>query len=283
MIGIYKITNRINGKIYIGQSIDIQYRWKQHLKALNDNKYSHLKIYQAFKKYGIENFSFEIIEQCTENDLDEREKYWIKYYDSYNSGYNMTIGGTGGDIKRYDIEKIQKMWDQGYRTNDIKEAIGCSLTTIHKRLHGYKDFNYASSRLRNFNYAQQYGQVIQSTALRTSIYQYELNGKYVQEFKSIKDAAAAMNGQSDSISMVLSGKRKTAFGYFWSREKKDNMPPVAAPNGKLVRHIPTSNIYSSINQAARENNIQADIIKTSCEKRKNNNNNLNFYEWEYVS
>ena len=82
--------------------------------------------------------------------------------------------------------------------------------------------------------------------------------------------------------MVLSGKRKTAFGYFWSREKKDYMPPIAAPNGKLVRHIPTNKIYPSINNAARENNISVNIIKRSCEQRKNKNENLDSSDWEYI-
>ena len=282
MIGIYKITNVLNNQCYIGQSTNIQIRWNQHLKTFKNNEYPHLKIYQAFKNYGIENFSFEVIEQCTMNDLDEREKYWIKYYNSYNSGYNMTPGGTGGDVKRYDAEKIQKLWDEGYRVEDIKEMIGCSISTIHSKLQGYKDFNYANSKLRNFNYAQQHKQNTQSVSLRTPIYQYELTGKYIREFNSVKEAAAIFNKQPDNISMVLSGKRKTAFGYFWSREKKDYMPSIAAPNGKLVRHIPTNRIYPSINNAARENNTSVNIIKRSCEQRKNKSENLNSSDWEYI-
>ena len=70
----------------------------------------------------------------------------------------MTPGGTGGDAKRYDAEKIQKLWDEGHRVEDIKEIIGCSISTIHSKLQGYKNFNYANSKLRNFNYAQQHKQ-----------------------------------------------------------------------------------------------------------------------------
>lgn len=91
--GIYKITNLINNKVYIGQSIDIKQRWYNHL-----HHHQHLKdlpLYRAFKKYGITNFTFNIIEECNVQDLDEREKYWIQYYNSYNNGYNMTTGGQG--------------------------------------------------------------------------------------------------------------------------------------------------------------------------------------------
>lgn len=92
MCGIYKITNNINNKCYIGQSINIHRRWNAHKRQKTN---SHLC--RAFKKYGIENFSFTIIEECSVDELDEKEKYWIRYYDSYRNGYNETIGGDGAN------------------------------------------------------------------------------------------------------------------------------------------------------------------------------------------
>lgn len=93
MIGVYKITNTINGKCYIGKSSrDIEYRLEQHKN--NHNSRPHLQ--NAIKKYGINNFIFEIIEVCnTEEDCIIRERYWIEYYDSMNNGYNYTTGGEG--------------------------------------------------------------------------------------------------------------------------------------------------------------------------------------------
>lgn len=90
MIGIYKITNKITKKSYIGQSVDIKKRWEQHLKNIGSNKNP---MYIDFKKYGTENFLFEIIEECSEEELNEKEMYWIKYFNTYNVGYNLTIGG----------------------------------------------------------------------------------------------------------------------------------------------------------------------------------------------
>ena len=90
--GIYKIENIINGKIYIGQSIEIENRWKKHLKA-NDDFITH----KAIRKYGKENFKFSIIEECGIEELDNKEKYWINFYQSIiPNGYNMIPGGSNG-------------------------------------------------------------------------------------------------------------------------------------------------------------------------------------------
>lgn len=95
---IYKITNLINGKIYIGQtSKTIQERFEAHLKKAR--AYTNRYLYDAMNKYGYENFKVTEIEECDNANLDEREIYWIKYYNSNNKqyGYNMTIGGGGGN------------------------------------------------------------------------------------------------------------------------------------------------------------------------------------------
>lgn len=104
--GIYKITNKINNKIYIGQSVDIIDRFRRHKRAKDD-----YIIHKAIRKYGVDNFTFEIIEECPREELDDKEKFWIKYYNSFsNNGYNMTPGGQGGaiplnekEVKQYSI------------------------------------------------------------------------------------------------------------------------------------------------------------------------------------
>lgn len=88
---IYKITNIINGKCYIGQTTDAKRRFQQH-KHLGYGNQDNKVLYYAINKYGINNFTFEIIESQVEN-YNERERYWIKYYDSYENGYNETEGG----------------------------------------------------------------------------------------------------------------------------------------------------------------------------------------------
>ena len=96
--GIYKITNQINNKCYIGKSVNIEQRWISHKSEayLSHNKQYNYTIHRAFRKYGLENFSFEIIELVEKEQLNEREIYWIQFYDSFNTGYNETLGGDGG-------------------------------------------------------------------------------------------------------------------------------------------------------------------------------------------
>ena len=95
MTGIYKITNTINGKSYIGQSVDVERRWKQEKKdSINVESHSYdYPLMKAFRKYGIKNFSFEIIEECEVKELNDKEIYWIKFYDTFFHGYNQTFGG----------------------------------------------------------------------------------------------------------------------------------------------------------------------------------------------
>ena len=93
MIGIYKITNKINHKCYIGQSVNINKRWNAHINQFNNIDVYNYPLYRAFRKYGLENFSFEVIETCPRDKLNEREKYWIQYYDSCCNGYNQNLGG----------------------------------------------------------------------------------------------------------------------------------------------------------------------------------------------
>ena len=93
MIGIYKITNLVNGKIYYGSSKDIEKRWRIHKNNLNNNKHHNIKLLNAWNKYGEENFKFDIIEECNETILLEREQYYLDLKPDYNIG----LKSSGGD------------------------------------------------------------------------------------------------------------------------------------------------------------------------------------------
>lgn len=105
---IYKFTNKINGKIYIGQTKNIKKRIYQHIKG---KTYKVSKIHNAIKKYGIENFSIEILEHDIEN-YNEREKYWIKFYNSIENGYNICPGGEEPPIIKGENSSLTKFTDQ---------------------------------------------------------------------------------------------------------------------------------------------------------------------------
>ena len=96
MCGIYKITNKINHKVYIGQAIDIRRRWKaHHCDPFNQNSNSYnYPLYCAIRKYGIRNFIFEVLEECEIDKLNEREIFYIAQYNANGTGgYNQTAGG----------------------------------------------------------------------------------------------------------------------------------------------------------------------------------------------
>lgn len=93
IIGIYKITNQKNNMCYIGQSTDIANRWKQHAKCgLGIDTPPANKLYKAMIEEGIWNFSWELLEQCSREELDEKEKFYINLYQSYEFGYNSNTG-----------------------------------------------------------------------------------------------------------------------------------------------------------------------------------------------
>lgn len=106
-IGIYKVVSP-KGKIYVGQSINIEERWRKY-KKLNCKRQP--KLYFSLKKHGWEQHVFEIIEECNIDVLDEREIYWKQYYNSINEGLNCELFDIG----------------QGYRSDDVKEKISRSL------------------------------------------------------------------------------------------------------------------------------------------------------------
>lgn len=118
---IYKIENKLNGKIYIGQSkLTLEERlnnsWHGHfVRAFEQN--SNQYIHTALRHYGKDTFTYEVVETVDDALLDEREKYWIAHYDSYNNGYNQTLGGCLGDSVHHSDETRQ------YISQRTKEAM----------------------------------------------------------------------------------------------------------------------------------------------------------------
>ena len=141
MIGIYKFTNKINNKSYIGQSINIDARRKQHIASSYyplSNTYN-TAFHQAIRKYGVDNFNFEVLTICTVEELDTLEKYYISKYNSIvPNGYNMTPGGENARSINcfFSIEDIKNIINDLRTTYDTAEEIGnkwnCSASLIKK-------------------------------------------------------------------------------------------------------------------------------------------------------
>lgn len=213
--GIYKITNIQNNKSYIGKSKHIELRWKQHkTEPFNPNSDAYNTLfYRAIRKYGIENFKFEILEECPEDKLNEKEKYWIQYYNTYilnpnNCGYNMTIGGeyTVNQLK-YDINLIQQLWDEGKTQAEIIEIIGCKSNILTRYL-DYLNIPVNERRRRGSLYKAK------------SIIQLSLDDKIINIFSSMSEAVRSLKitnpkAHTSNISYACNGKLKSAYGYKW--------------------------------------------------------------------
>ena len=140
---IYKITNTLNDKVYIGQTIKtVQKRFTQHKNNSNKEYFSQIVLYKAFNKYGIENFVCEEIEEVPNDKLDEREKYWIEYYDSYFNGYNSTLGGRTTQLYNWDTDDIIEKYMILKSARAVAKEIGCDHSTIDRILNenGVKRF-----------------------------------------------------------------------------------------------------------------------------------------------
>lgn len=130
---IYKITNKINGKSYIGQTIqNVKERFYQHCATKCSQAILNMVIHKAINKYGKLNFTIEVIEEVESTNLNDRERYWIKYYDSYNNGYNSTKGGQDGIklFKNLDTESIIREYESGKSLREIGRLFNVDKQTI---------------------------------------------------------------------------------------------------------------------------------------------------------
>ena len=150
---IYKIQNLINDSVYIGQTVKtVKKRFQQHRNNYDKPYFSQLTLYKAFKKYGLENFSFEVIEETENEKLDEREKYWIDYYDSYKNGYNMTLGGRLIELYKWDLQEIIDLYHIHKSARKVAEIIGCDHSTIDNLLN--------SNNIPRYSKGEQFNRIV---------------------------------------------------------------------------------------------------------------------------
>lgn len=207
MAYIYKITNQINGKVYIGKTTEpnVQERWKQHQRDRKRDKYKDRPFYRALNKYGPENFSIEEIERCDISILEEREIYWINCYRSYVgwgdcNGYNAT---TGGDGKAWcDYDQVYSLWQEGKLIKEIAEETGYCVESIRKILKE-KGISTKEKKQRNLNLIQRKCAKIDPKT-----------GEILEIYESTKEADR-QNGNTHHIADACNGKRKICKGYKW--------------------------------------------------------------------
>jgi group I intron endonuclease len=135
--GVYKITHIASGKSYIGISKDIYRRWVQHKSWVN-TKARRSAIYAAMQKYGIDAFSWQIIEECCKDDLERREQHWIAVFDTFRNGYNLTAGG---EYNKQVSDETRKRMSEAHKGKKISKE------SIEKRVkRGSDHYGYGKQR-----------------------------------------------------------------------------------------------------------------------------------------
>lgn len=203
---IYLITNLINSKKYVGKTTStIDERWQEHCRDSRKERCEKRPLYDAFNKYGIENFKIEELECVNaDNKLEEREIYWINELETYgHNGYNATKGGDGKIL--YDHNEIIELYNLGYSTTKIAKKIGCDPSTVRKVLKANG---------------------IRSRGSSSMIDQFDLAGNYIQTFDSSLEVIEWLydneitKSKKDSIRGAISKcckkERKQAYGYKWA-------------------------------------------------------------------
>lgn len=203
---IYKATSATTGKVYIGQtSQSLQERISQHNSHAYGHQYNY-HFHNAIRKYGAEDFDYEIIEDniTSKEVLNEREKYWISYYNSYYEGYNSTMGGDGS--VRRDDELIAKLFRDGYTTQEICEITGYYRGTVYK--------SYRTTALTEENNRRK----AERTRQRCSrvVEQYSLDGELIKIWPSATECGNSLGSQS-LISAICRQEENmlSAYGYLF--------------------------------------------------------------------
>lgn len=206
MAYIYKITNSVNGKMYVGKTEHTNplTRWQEHIRTASMEKFGHRPLYFAMNKHGIENFHFEVIEE-TDNP-EEREQFWIAELDTYHNGYNATLGGDG---KKYvDEERI---------VTTFRSLNNCKATS---ELLGHDDKTVRRVLLKHGLSIPPVGSYVKENASK-KVYQIDkVTGIIIATYDSASDAGRAtckgkVKPAIDHIIDVCNGKRKTANGFVW--------------------------------------------------------------------
>jgi group I intron endonuclease len=219
-IGIYKWTSP-SGKSYIGQAINLKKRWREFRRPSN--------IYYTSKGSAIDNarakypdydnqWQYEILEYCKEEELDEKETYYIDYYDTFHNGYNATRGGDGTKGRKMEdwqkelCSKVAKeRWEQGFNHSWLSTEEGAEWLRNHQQYERTDDIrNSISLSLKEY-----YKDNSSARAKKCKV--YDKDGNFIAEYDSISQAAKAHNCDQGQVSRAIKRNRLVK-GLLFSKE-----------------------------------------------------------------
>lgn len=271
--GIYCIKNIINNKVYIGKSKNIPERWEKHLYALKSNTHPNFHLQSSFNKYGEGNFSFIILgsfKEVEEVTLNELEIKLIKQYKSHidSYGYNKTFGGEGASH----IEEVKQKISNSLKGRPLDE----------KRKNILKQAN--TGRKQSKEEIQK-----RTEKQKIKILQYDLEGNFVREWSSMREAANELNIYESGINACVNGKSKFSRGFIWKR-KENPIEYVQKPKkvymGKPFQVIQYTleglliKTWISISEASKQTKTSKSSIIRCCKNKQKTANN---FIWKYLN
>lgn len=241
--GIYCIKNKINNKLYVGSSSNLQSRKNFHFNSLKDNKHHSKKLQRAYNKYGINNFNYTILENCEKNNLEILEKEWINYFNSYYNGYNATdeVGAPWRGKKLPEkIKKLQKCTPVKMINPNGKIVEDYSISNFCKtnRLHMGAISNVLKGKYFQYKGWRKYDKHLEGIIFNTEDYYARLgmqkktcknykiidpNGNLI-EGKNINDLCRKYNLDAGAILLVLKNKKRHHQGWRIYNKQNINKP-----------------------------------------------------------
>jgi len=227
MIGVYMIKNNLNGKIYIGCSVDIDRRLNTHKYKLIKGNHPNLHLQQSWNKYGKDAFTFDLIEECNDSILYEREHHYADYYNALNNkvGYNK-LPTASSKRPTYLTDEIKS------KISESKKGIPCKYKGVKRPdtvIQKMKLNRKSTAGINNPMYGKKNPATVERNKLRTkesmpfdyvwptsiAVIQYTKEMEFIKKWNSVREAANYVKRTEAAISMCTSGKNKTCAGYIW--------------------------------------------------------------------
>lgn len=318
MTGIYAIHNKVNDKYYIGQTKDIKNRWMQHRSRLKCETHENNHLQAAYNTYGADSFEYLVLEECSIDQLNAREQYYVEKYNAYNNGYNQDKGGAGCIGYKHTEEEIAKMrliqnpkavLQLDMNLNIMAEWVSCSHAgkTLGLSIRGIKAVCNRVNRQKTLGgyywvYKEEYDNNIvdwdyylninESQPKRVN--QYSLDMKLIKVWDSMYQVCKEYGYSESQIIRCCTFKSKTAYSFVWrfTDEYTDEQYALdcqtifnPTPDNSAIRisqydlNMKLVRIWDSMRSVTLETGWNSGGIRNSCENPTRTSHN---FVWRYT-
>lgn len=264
--GIYMIQNKVNNKIYIGQAVDIEDRWRDHRRDLTNRRKENRHFINAWKRYGEENFEFTILLECEESDLNMYEEYYIFELMTYDHrvGYNKTYGGGSGRPTEEAKRKMSESSKGKYHSEETKRKLSEANKGEKNSFYGKYHSEETKRKISESNKGRQ-----RSEEIKRKISESKKGKQFSEEHKR-------------KLSEANKGEKNPNYGKQLSEEHKRK---ISKKLGKPVVQIDTTTnkivkVWEGIREAGRQGGFTSTNISACCRGKLKTHKG---YKWMFLS